>query len=216
MNDTLLIILIILAVFILTFFVYIIMNVVKNISLIEEYGLLSEKFGASLILKLKIIKPLFPTLNCKYKERTLIVDDVFSGGSNASHSSNTKGHMTNMSVSLKNQSNFGIVFRSLSGFKDVKEYKEVKFNDEQLDKLIKIRTSNIEIAEFLLKDEILKEAFRAYYTKYQKQYPSIQLKENKIFSENIAGMFSKFVRLMIEARIDLIYILAEKFEEMEL
>ena len=191
------------------------MNVIKNISLIEEFGLLAKNFGTSLTLKLKIIKPLFPTLNCKYKERSLIVDDIFSGGSSANSSANTKGHASQIYVSLKNQSNFGIVFRSLSGFKDVKEYKEIKFNDEQLDRLIKIRTSNIAIAESLLKDEKLKEAFRVYYTKYQKQYPSIQLNENEIFSKNIAGMFSKYVRLMIEDRINLIFILAEKFEEIE-
>ena len=202
------------AVPLLILLVYIPINLIKNNNLVIQYGLLAKELGVNLHLKTKVIRPFYPTLNCNYKERTLIVNDFFYGGGWTSDSG--KGHNTKISVSINNKSNFGLYIKSYTftgKIKKILDYKQLEFNDNKLNSLLNVQTSNITIAKLLLEDEDIKKSLLDYFKKYKNQYLFITLDKNKIFSYNIQGMFSEFIRQTIEARINILYLFANKLEE---
>jgi len=203
MSDALMFTIIAIAVPLLILLVYIPINLIKNNNLVIQYGLLAKELGVNLHLKTKVIRPFYPTLNCNYKERTLIVNDFFYGGGWTSDSGkgHGKGHSTKITVSINNKSNFGIFIKSytLTGrIKEIINFEKIEFNDIKLNDLLNVQTSNITIAKLLLEDEDIKKSLLDYLKKYKNQYLFITLDKNKIFSYNIQGMFSEFIRQTIE------------------
>jgi hypothetical protein len=199
----------------LIFFIAVIYTKKRNKNMAMQFTLLSEKFGSRIDYKYKKLGQMSLKLDRKFKNRRLIIEDTV-GYKSGPASGHTGSHETQITLLLNDSLNFnfGIAIRTLNQFADVKDFKIVKFDNDFLDKKLYVRTTTVPVAEILIRDKAVKQALKDYISNFPKKYFTLKLLGKSINAKNIARLLSNNVREMVEQRIELFYVFAEKHDKL--